>query len=364
MKISSVEVREEEIPLSRPYTIATASYDRVTNFVVEIRAGGVVGLGVASPDGDVTGETLADTRAALDSESLGWLEGCDARHLGRLCRRLQGEIPGAPAARAAVDMALHDLLARHLGVPLVCFLGGEIRGMATSVTIGIEDVATTVTEALEHVGAGFKVLKIKLGRDLEEDVERLHRVREVCGPGVGIRVDANQGYDAAQTMAFVGRTAELGVELIEQPMPVAGPEIARPMPGCPEPMASLPQEVRRRIAVDESLLGEADAARLSGPPPMCGIFNIKLMKCGGVWPAMRMAGLAEQAGIDLMWGCMDESVIGIGAALHAALASPATRYLDLDGSFDLARDPATGGFDLRDGELWPLERPGLGVELA
>ena len=88
------------------------------------------------------------------------------------------------------------------------------------------------------------------------------------------------------------------------------------------------------------------------------------MKCGGILPALRIARTAAAAGIDLMWGCMDESVIGIAAALHAAFASPATRHLDLDGSFDLARDPARGGFELRAGLLSTLPAPGLGVELV
>ena len=357
--ITRVDVGEHEIPLSRPYTIATASYDRVTNFVVEIRAGDHVGLGVASPDPDVTGESVEDTRTALMGEGLTWLKGCEAGRVAELCPALQDRMPGAPAARAAVDMALHDLAARQAGVPLVSFLGGEIRGMTTSVTIGIEDVADTVSEACEHVAAGFQMLKIKLGHDLDGDVERLHRVREACGPSVGLRVDANQGYDAAETVAFARRTTDLGIELIEQPMRAASREA-----GSLEPMADLPEEIRRRIAADESLLGEDDAHRLSGPPPVCGIYNIKLMKCGGIWTGLRMAAVAGRAGIELMWGCMDESVIGISAALHASLASPATRYLDLDGSFDLARDPATGGFELRDGDLWPLDRPGLGVELV
>ena len=87
------------------------------------------------------------------------------------------------------------------------------------------------------------------------------------------------------------------------------------------------------------------------------------MKCGGIWPGLRIAALAETAGVELMWGCMDESVIGISGALHAALASPATRYIDLDGSFDLARDVTRGGFALEDGVLYPLDPPGLGVEL-
>ena len=97
--------------------------------------------------------------------------------------------------------------------------------------------------------------------------------------------------------------------------------------------------------------------------PMYGIVNVKLMKCGGIAEALRMAQIAERAGLSLMWGCMDESVLGIAAALHAAYACPATRYLDLDGSLDLAEDPFIGGFLLDGDRMQILKRPGLGVRL-
>jgi L-Ala-D/L-Glu epimerase len=123
---------------------------------------------------------------------------------------------------------------------------------------------------------------------------------------------------------------------------------------------------RRLLVVDESIHSPADALHLAtadGGRPLYGGWVVKLMKCGGVTPAMRIAAIADAAGVDLMWGCMDESVAGIAAALHAAYASPATRWLDLDGSFDLARDPARGGFHLDAGRLTTLPAPGLGAEL-
>jgi L-alanine-DL-glutamate epimerase-like enolase superfamily enzyme len=126
---------------------------------------------------------------------------------------------------------------------------------------------------------------------------------------------------------------------------------------------ALPDELRSRIALDESLLDERDALRLVEPPRACGIFNIKLMKCGGIAPARGIARIADLAGVEVMWGCMDESRIGIAAALHVALASPATRYLDLDGSLDLARDVAEGGFVIEDGIMRTLPEPGLGTRL-
>jgi L-alanine-DL-glutamate epimerase-like enolase superfamily enzyme len=145
----------------------------------------------------------------------------------------------------------------------------------------------------------------------------------------------------------------LKLEVIEQPL--AAGDLAG--------MRRLPEAVRNKVAADESLLDARDALTCLSHPRLFGIYNIKLMKCGGIAQAMHIAEIANRAGIDLMWGCMDESSVGIAAALHAALASPATRYLDLDGHLDLARDPVRGGFVLQDGELSVTDMPGLGVEL-
>ncbi|MFT5174099.1 MAG: L-alanine-DL-glutamate epimerase-like enolase superfamily enzyme [Gammaproteobacteria bacterium] len=352
MKISAIELFDEAMPLTRPYTIAFRTIADVRmNFVALHTTSGLVGLGCASPEPHVTGETYAACSAALEPQALQWLEGEDVRALPRLCRTLHQTMKTTPAARAALDMALHDLLAQHLGVPLVELLGRAHHALPTSITIGIKNVDDTLEEAREYVARGFKVLKVKLGHDLEQDIARLSRLREALQPAPLIRVDPNQGYDAAALAQFVKRTACLGIEFLEQPMPAIDIDAMR----------SLPDEIRAQIAADESLLSEADALLLATPPRACGIFNIKLMKCGGIWSGMRIANVAELAGIDLMWGCMDESIISISAALHAAFASPATRYLDLDGSLDLARDVVSGGFELKDGVMRTLDRPGLGL---
>jgi L-alanine-DL-glutamate epimerase-like enolase superfamily enzyme len=250
-------------------------------------------------------------------------------------------------------MALHDLLARSLGVPLCDLLGRAHDAMPTSITIGIKPLDETIAEAVEYVGRGFRCLKVKIGDDLDGDVERLARLRERVGARTLIRVDANVGYTVDATRRFFERTSRLALELVEQPVP-------RDEFGG---IRSLPGPWRRAIAADESLHGEEDALALAGSGPLCGIFNIKLMKCGGVRSAGRIAAIAETAGVALMWGCMDESRISIAAALHAAFASPATRYLDLDGSLDLARDVVEGGFVLKDGVMRTTAEPGLGVRV-
>jgi L-alanine-DL-glutamate epimerase-like enolase superfamily enzyme len=352
MRILSAESRREELGLSRPYTIASRRVDSVENFVVVIRTARHAGFGAAAPDPGVTGETPEACAAALSQESLRWIAGEDLRDLERLGRTLADRFPAAPAARAAVDMALHDLLARHLDVPLVRLLGRAHERLPTSVTIGIKPAAEALAEAEEYTARGFRVLKVKLGLSLAEDLDRLARLRAKVGASVRIRADANCGYTPQETAAFFERTERLDIEFLEQP----GPR------GSEEALGKLPEPVRRRIAGDESVRDERDALRFTVTPRPFGIFNVKLMKCGGIRPARRIAALAETAGIELMWGCMDESAISITAALHAALASPATRYLDLDGSLDLARDVVRGGFVLEDGMLRAGEAPGLGVE--
>jgi L-alanine-DL-glutamate epimerase-like enolase superfamily enzyme len=352
VRIVSIESRPESIPLTRPYEIASRPADAAGIVFLQVQASsGQEGFGAASPEPRVTGETFDACRAALDRGALDWLIDRDVRGLGGLLREAAVRLPSAPAARAALDMALHDLFARELGVPLVEVLGRAHDALPTSITLGIRSVAESLEEASEYVARGFRVLKVKVGRSLEEDVERLARIRDRVGPGVGIRADANEGYSVEDARKFFDMAENAGVEFLEQPVPR----------GDFPAIACFPRSARDRIAADESLHDETDALRLASPEPLCGIWNVKLMKCGGIRPALRIAAVAETAGVSLMWGCMDESAVSIAAALHAGFASPATKYLDLDGSLDLSRDLFTGGFELQDGVMRTTPAPGLGV---
>jgi L-Ala-D/L-Glu epimerase len=352
VKIVEVVSFTEAIPLSRPYTIATRSIESVALTFVCIRTqSGLEGVGAASPSAGVTGETSATcAQAAGAADSL--LRGRDARHLGALCRELEA-LQATPAARAALDMALYDLFCKHLGIAVVDFLGRCHQELPTSITIGIKSTAEALEEAAEYVGRGFRRIKVKLGHDYEADIERLTRLRESLASDVALRVDANQGYSVEQVVGFEHVVRTLGIELVEQPLPAAAVDA----------LGSLPESLREVIAADESLVNEADARRLAGPPSACGIFNIKLMKCGGITAAQTIARIGQASGRRLMWGCNDESALSIAAALHAAYAARATRFLDLDGSLDLARDPAEGGFVIRDGMMRLADGPGLGTRL-
>lgn len=352
-RIKNVEVWSADLANTKPYTIAFKTVDTVKNAFVEITLdNGVTGMGSGNPSEYVVGENLGQTLEALQEKNLEFLIGRDIRDFYQLVFEVQQRFPKNPAARAALDICLHDLFTKFLGVPLVKFLGQKITTLPTSNTIGIKNVAETIKEAGEYIKAGFKVLKVKLGKDLEEDIERIVKIRENFGKDVIVRIDANQGYTIQQTLDFYKRTLSLNVELIEQPLPAKA--VAE--------MKNLPDEIKKVIAADESLISPKDALILIQPPKASGIFNIKLMKCGGVSEGLKIAEIARLGAVDLFWGCNDESLVSITAALHAAFACANTKYIDLDGSLDLGREEAKGGFILKDGFMTCSDKPGLGIE--
>ena len=352
MKIQQINVRKENLQLTRPYTIAFKTVDFVENGIIEIVAdNGLTGYGAFNPSFNVIGEHLEDALSLFTDDKLAALLGKDCSDIHALCAIVQQEFRASPTARTGLEIALYDLFTQQLGIPLVQFLGRKIDSMPTSITIGIRSVHDTLEEAKEYIGRGFKILKVKLGISLEEDLERLIKLREVYGHNIGIIIDANQGYNVEQMTRFIRQTTTLDIRLIEQPLP-AGQE---------NDMRQLPADLKKRIAADESLITPQNALDLAAPPPACGFFNIKLMKCGGISEALKIATTGFMHSIDLMWGCNDESIISITAALHTAFSCPHTKFIDLDGSLDLAKDVVQGGFILKDGMMSISGKPGLGL---
>lgn len=357
-RIKDISVERVDLDLTRPYVIAFKEVSKVENAIVRITLdNGVTGMGSANPSEQVIGENLVQAILAMeqayDGGENGWM-GLSGREIGdlpELCSEIQQNLAFSPTARTALEVALYDCYGIWKKQPLVKLLNQQFDGLPTSITIGIMDVIDTLKEAEEYYERGFKYLKVKLGNDLEEDIERIIKLNDRFGNAVKIRVDANQGYTSADTMRFYQETLSCNLELIEQPLPAD--QI--------EEMRRLPSELRQILAADESLIGPSDADTLIGDDPACGIFNIKLMKCGGISQALEIAGKAAQNNLELMWGCNDESIISIAGALHTALACKSTRYLDLDGSLDLASDVVTGGFTIENGVMRVTDRPGLGL---
>lgn len=352
MKITSVKVWLQQLPLTKPYTIAYKTIADTEIVFLEITLqNGIVSIGASNPFADVVGETPVVTLTNLQSDFVQQFTGRDIRHFNQLIDETVIQFPHLPGTIAAIDIALHDAFCQLICIPVVDLYGRKMEALPTSVTIGIKDTAAMLEEAKANYAAGFKVIKIKTGLDVDQDIERVAKLTEEFGNKMLIRVDANQGYDLAQLKYFMEETKHLSIELIEQPLKV----------GKEKELASLDKTERKKLAADESLLDAASALRLSHPPTPYGIFNIKLMKCGGIRGAREIATIAAAAGIDLFWGCNDESIVSITAALHAAFSCSNTKYLDLDGSFDLSSDLVAGGFILKDGYMHCSNEAGLGV---
>ncbi len=353
MRIVRTDAWAVEMPLAEPYEIAYETVSHAANVFLRIETEeGVVAGGIAAPDLAVTGETPELVLEAVLEIVEPALHGEDGLARARLLERLRGPLADRPSTLAAVDIALHDLLGRVAGLSLHRLLGGDRDSVPTSITLGILPVAETVEAAQRRFAEGFRCLKLKGGLSVDEDVERVHRVREALGEEVEIRFDANQGYDVPGTIAFVERTRTAGVELLEQPTPRSEPDA----------LGSAARSTPIPIMADESLMSVRDAFRIARDG-LADMVNVKLMKVGGIEEALRVNSVARAAGMEVMVGCMDECAYGIAAGLHFALARPNVMYADLDGHIDLLDDPTTGAVLLEQGVLRPTGRPGVGWDL-
>jgi L-alanine-DL-glutamate epimerase-like enolase superfamily enzyme len=354
IRIVAAEARPKTFRLVEGYRIAGHRFDRADMVLLKIATSdGRTGYGCAAPAEDVTGETAAESLRVLRDVLIPMLLESDVGDLPGALSRVEVAAPAAPAARAAADMAFYDQAARREGLPLARFLGSERTGLPTSITLGIEDsLDAAVAQGRRRAGEGFRIFKIKVGEDWEFDAALVKALRAALGPTRVIRADANQGYSEADAARFLAVAADCGVELLEQP--VAAADLAA--------LSRLGRLTPVPVMADEALLSEADAQRLIAAQAG-SLFNIKLMKCGGIHPGLAIARRAAASGVGVMVGCNDESRIAIAAGLHFALAAPACDRADLDGHLDLQDDVARGGVRLRDGVLERLDEPGLGVSV-
>lgn len=345
-----MDIERCELELSAPYTIAYETVSAATNLFVRVRTDTeVVGYGCAAPDVGVTGETPDACEAALRRCAVR-IRGRDALRRTAVLDALAPAIERCPAAHAAVDMALFDLLGRAASIPVWKLLGGYRASIPTSVTLFIADPDEVVARARQYLGEGFRALKIKGGRDAERDADVVRRVRALAGPEVSLRFDANQGYDIASALHFLEQVRHCDLDVFEQPTPRG--HIAE--------LHAITRTTEVAVMADESLLDLRDAFRLARGERV-DMVNIKLMKVGGIGQALLVNGVARAAGLEVMVGCMDESALAIAAGLHFALARPNVLFADLDGHLDLVGDPAAGAVHLEGGVLRPNDAPGLGV---
>lgn len=311
---------------------------------------GFRGWGMAAPDSIITGEDVASVMEAFRNHIEPCLHGENPFYYSRLNEELRDKIPGQPSALAMVEIALFDLMAQKANVPLYMFLGGYRDKIVTSVTIGITDATAVLERARELTHQGIKALKIKGGLDVERDISIVLEVRKIVGEGIAISFDANQSYSLIEAAHFIRNTKLAHLELIEQPT----------SPDLTFQWHLLRQEGNIPIMADESLKKLSDTFTLTSRQAV-DYLNIKLMKVGGITPALQINSSARSADVKSMIGGLDECSLGVAAGLHVALARPNFSHADLDSWLDIENDPFSGLVILDNGYLLPNNLPGIGV---
>jgi o-succinylbenzoate synthase len=351
-KIENLETGLIKARLKRPFITALRTALEIENIIVKITTdSGITGYGEAAPTPAITGETKGSIIEAIEKYIKPGILGMDIEYFEDIIKSIHGSILYNNSAKAACDIALYDILAKYYKVPLYRLLGGTKKSIETDITISLSDVDTMVKNSLAAVGEGFNILKIKVGEGYKKDVERVKAIREAVGKNITLRLDANQGWQPKEAIAAITKLAEYDIELVEQPVK------AYDLEGLKE----VTQNVPVPIMVDEGLFSPFDAFKIISMKA-ANIINIKLMKSGGIYNALKINEIAESEGIECMIGSMMESKISVTAAAHLAAAkSNITRY-DLDAPYLLGTNSVRGGILYRGSEISFSESPGLGID--
>ncbi len=352
MKIKDVDIYYFDIPLAEPFKIAIGTVDRATNVLIRVHTeDGLTGLGEACPFPPITGETQ-ETNIAVAKNLRDMLIGTDALAIESFLDRAAGFVRTNPSIVAAFDMALHDILGKAASLPIYRLLGGELRPLATDITVDLNSPETMAEKARKFIHQGYTKIKVKVGQDPELDTARLEAIRSAIGPEPMISIDANQGWTVPQAISALVGMERFKIEFVEQPVAawdITGLRAVRERSPIP-------------IMADEALFSPHDAIRLI-QAEACDYFNIKLMKAGGLSNSLSIAQIAEAANIRAMVGCMLETRLALTAAAHLMTARRNIVFADLDGNMSHTIDPIIGGMEVKGGVITLPDSPGLGVDV-
>jgi L-alanine-DL-glutamate epimerase-like enolase superfamily enzyme len=342
------------LPLRTTFRTALRTVEQVEDVVLRLHTDdGRVGYGSAPATPQITGDTHASIIAGLRQATLPRLLVGQPLELSALLAEVQGAPHGNVSARCAAEVALYDLAAQGAGQPLFRFLGGSVSRLETDLTISLDAIPKMLADVEDALARGFGVLKIKLGKDIEEDIARVRAIHALVAGRARLRLDANQSWSAAEAIRVMAPLEAAGVEadMLEQPVPAAD------LDG----MAQVCAAIRTPVMADESVFGAPHVADLARRRA-ARIINIKLVKAGGIAPALAIADIARAHALECMMGCMLEGPIGVAAAAHVTAArADVITYVDLDGPSLCTFDPVRSNVEFDGPSIRLGEAPGLGI---
>ncbi|MFB1083065.1 mandelate racemase/muconate lactonizing enzyme family protein [Jeotgalibacillus sp. JSM ZJ347] len=353
MKIIEANIWGIHLPFIEPFVISYATFPHMPSIILELKTDeGISGFGEAVPDEHVTGESFEGAYALLKHMLIPEVIGESPFNIERIHQKMNDRLIHNPSIKAAIDIACYDLMGKAAGLPVYDLLGGKAHDRLTyPKVISIGTPEKMASQCKESLNEGYRELKIKLSGDVQTDVRRLHMIRQTVGDKVPIRVDVNQGWKTVdQAKRALSQLASLNLDWIEQPL----------APHEFDAMNELRSFSVIPLMLDESVVSETDLNRAIVTRAADKI-NIKLMKCGGIYPAVHMAKTAEAAGLTCQIGSMVESSIGSAAGYHAAMARKNITSTELTGPLLFSSD--VGNLSYQIPEVVLTGQPGLGIDI-
>ncbi|MCK3685329.1 dipeptide epimerase [Maribellus sp. YY47] len=350
--IDRIEVYQSPIKLKEPFVISLGPLEYAQNLMVVIRTReGLAGFGECSPFMTINGESM-ETGFVVSKYLAQMLLGQNPLDIAACSAAMDRVIYGNSSVKSAFDMALYDIAAKHAGVPLYEYLGGHNhKTLMTDYTVSLGSIEKMVSDALKIKAAGFKVIKVKLGENGEQDVKRIHAIREAIGLDIPLRLDANQGWGTDEAIRVLQALEPLNIQFCEEPIPRWNYT----------ELSKIKEQCRIPVMGDESCCDHNDAKRLIDLKA-CDMFNIKLGKSSGIFKALKIKELAEQNNMPLQVGGFLESRLGFTASAHFALAGETIVFNDFDTPLMLEEDPVIGGISYgENGKVTVPQAPGLGL---
>jgi len=353
MKIKNITTQTLKAPLKTPFITSLRRVDELIDLVVIIECDdGTVGYGEGAPTPIITGETIGSMVACIEYISP-FIVGKEIENFDEIVAIIHKVILKNTTAKSALEIALYDLKAKFLKLPLYKMLGGTQTHFTTDITISINEIDTMISHSLNAVNLGYDTLKIKIGDNPKKDVQRIIEIENALPKNITLRLDANQGWSAKETVTLLHALEHKNIiaQFIEQP--VKADDI--------EGFKYIKKRVQTPLLADESIFTLKDAQTLLELQAIDYV-NIKLAKTAGITNALKLADLSASFGVKCMIGCMLEGPISVAAGVHVASAkADSITMLDLDAVALLASHPVQTDIHFNESVIQLGDAVGLGA---